>query len=393
MITSSIVLFGVIMLCLPINYRNYWKYASLILTIVAGFYFFYDPPSVGDLYRHYLLLDDIRSYGWNVSGAMQHMLDRYWNESPAFILLLLVESIFPYNGFLPFFVAALYYNTVLYGIHLVKSLGNAQEGTDKIAVISLLLCTDYRSFEGIRNSLACALFLLGAYLDLIKGKKIGFLFYIAAALIHSIGFIYIIIRVLMIFYNKKSRYFLLLGTFLLPFILTVTANGLETITSNIPVISKMTSRFQLYAVEGAGLGIFSEHWRILNTVTYVFLYLISWVYEITFDKNNQYTKFFRFFTLLMLFTFGFYEQRELFERERFLIMPLGIIFSSLLKQASFKRFPFTVNLIEGRYTFSVISPFFYYAFIFWAVLYFILLSLLSYPLDENMYDVWKFPIS
>lgn len=390
MITSLIVLFGVVMLCLPLGHRVFWKYASLILTIVAGFYFFYDPPSVGDLYRHYLLLDDIRSYGWDASGAMQHMFERYWNESPFFIILLLLVSIFPYNGFLPFLVTATYYNTVLHGIHLVKSLGYENIGTDRLSVIALLLCTDYRSFEGIRNSLACALFLLGTYLDLIKGKKIGFLFYIVAALIHSVGFIYILMRVLLFFYNKNTKYLLLMGTFLLPFILTTGANGLESITSNIPIISNIVSRFQLYTVEGAGLGVFSQNWRILNTVTYIFLYFLSWVYEFTFDKDNRYTRFFLFFTFLMLFTFGFYGQRELFERERFLIMPIGIIFSALLKQSSFRRFPFVAHVVEERYTLSILAPLLYYAFLVWAVLYFILLALLSYPLDESMYSVWKF---
>lgn len=390
MITSLIILFGVVMLCLPIGGVSYWKYASLVVTIVAGFYFFYDPPSVGDLYRHYLLLDDIRSYGLDVSGALQHMFERYWNENPFFILVLLLVSIFPYNGFLPFIVTALYYNIVLYGIYLIKSLGNNNIGVDRIAIIALLLCTDYRSFEGIRNSLACALFLYGAYLDLIKGKRIGIVFYFVAALIHSIGFIYIFIRILVKLYNQKTKYLLITGTFLLPFILTVSANGLETITNNIPLISGMTSRFQLYAVEGAGLGVFSENWRILNTVTYIFLYLIAWCYEYIFDKDKTYKNFFVFFTLLLLFTFGFYGQREMFERERFLIMPIGIIFSALLKQASFKRFPFIANVIEGKYVLSVLSPFLCYAFVIWAVAYFILLSSLSYPLDENMYSVWKF---
>ncbi len=390
MITSLIILFGVAMLCLPIGHRGYWKYASLVLTILAGFYFFYDPPTVGDLYRHYLLLDDIRNYGWDVSGAMQNMFERYWGESPFFILLLLIVSIIPYNGFLPFLVTALYYNIVLYGVRLVKSIKNPNMDIDRISMISLLLCTDYRAFEGIRNSLACALFLLGIYLDLIKGKKTGVLLYIAAALIHSVGFIYIFIRILMTFYNKRTKYILPLGTFLLPFIFTVAANGIETITNGIPIISSIASRFQMYAVEGAGLGVFSEHWRMLNIVTYIFLYSISCCYEFVFDKDKRFKKFFLFFTFLILFTFGFYGQRELFERERFLIMPIGILFATLLKQASFKKFPFVVKSIKNRYIASVISPLLYYAFIVWAVLYFILLALLSYPLDENMYSVWKF---
>jgi hypothetical protein len=92
----------------------------------------------------------------------------------------------------------------------------------------------------------------------------------------------------------------------------------------------------------------------------------------------------------MLFTFGFYGQRELFERERFLIMPIGIIFSALLKQSSFRRFPFVAHVVEGRYTLSILAPLLYCAFLVWAVLYFILLALLSYPVDESMYSLWKF---
>lgn len=50
---------GCLLLCIPLSKQLYWKYSSIILILVAAGYFFYTPPSQDDLYRHYLMLDEI----------------------------------------------------------------------------------------------------------------------------------------------------------------------------------------------------------------------------------------------------------------------------------------------------------------------------------------------
>lgn len=120
MTIAMIIAIGALLLSVPLSKKIYWKYSAIIFILISATYFFYTPPSQDDLYRHYLLLDEIRDYSINIfDGSIA-----YWNENPVYVMLLKIVSLFQQDAFLPFFVGIVYYLTSLYGIYLSSFKNN-----------------------------------------------------------------------------------------------------------------------------------------------------------------------------------------------------------------------------------------------------------------------------
>lgn len=229
---------GCLLLCIPLSKQLYWKYSSIILILVAAGYFFYTPPSQDDLYRHYLMLDEIHEYGINFFDTTNH----YWDENPVYVMFLAFVSIFQANPFLPFFTGIIYYLVSLYGIYL-SSLKDGIYQREILGSILLLISTNYISISGIRNILGAGIFLIGIYFDLIQKKKIGYFYYVIASLIHSSMFIYLFIRILLFFYRGKKKILVLVLMFVFPLLLTYFSNSLYGAVDNLPIIGSAIGRF------------------------------------------------------------------------------------------------------------------------------------------------------
>jgi hypothetical protein len=381
MITAIIILLGVILLCVPVNKRLYWKYSAFVFMLVAAGYFFFEPSSELDLYRHYSILNDVRNYGIDTfDTAISH----YWEENPLFIILLFIVSFVPINAFLPFLIGSIYYIATLYGVKLV-SKDQQVDIISKVGIISALLTINYISFSGIRQSLSCAIFLFALYLDFIKHKKISVVLYVFSALMHSVGFLYILIRVLCFVYQRYSKYLAILFTAVISYIFFGMSEAIVGLLSNIPLLANAVIRLQMYTIEGKGTNEISINWYLLTISTYIFLYLLAWYYERHFDHKKKYQGFFGYFTLMLIFTFTFINQRDIFNRQMMILLPIGILFSVLLGQSTFKKFPFIISTDTKSYNTSLIASFLYYIFIIWALLYYVLVSALSYPVFDKNY--------
>lgn len=373
MIIAMILTVGIVLLSIPLQKKLYWKYCALIFILISAGYFFYNPPSQDDLYRHYQLLDEVRKYELSFFDSSNH----YWAENPLYVIYIAFISIFQANAFLPFSVGVIYYLTCLYGIKLV-SFKNGQSGREMIATIAILMTVNYIAISGIRNMLGCALFLIGMYMDMILNKKCGFIFYALGALIHSAILLYVLIRLMLIVYKGKMKYVIIATAFVIPFILFNYSDTFLGIFSGVPLLAGAISRFQLYTIENAGMEV-SNNWRFFTAINYLFLYFMAFLYERYYDTNYIYKKVFAFFTILLIIAFGFWNQREMFGRHMLLILPLGIMYFVLLKNSSFLSFPRVALLGDTRLSFRSLTPFTCLAFVVWTLFNFVILSAFYYP--------------
>lgn len=371
--TLLIIMFaGIFLLSLPVNHKVYWKYTASILVLISAGYFLCTPETQDDLYRHYILLDQIRTYDLDVFDTSNH----YWNENPVFVMLLFVISFFPSNAFLPFLVGSVYYLSSLFLIRKA-SLDSGRDTREIIAVIILLMVADYIAISGIRNFLCDGIFLIGLYYDLVMKKKKGFLLYILATLIHTAGFLYILVRLIMCIYSGKKKVFILGCCLLIPFLLTTYAASLAIILSGVPIVGDAFSRFIAYTVDKQGM-IVSESWRYFYAVTYLFIFAFMSFYEKIFDQTKKYRSVFQFVTILLVITFGFWNERSLFNRQTYILLPLGIMYYVLLKNRVFKMFPtVAIKNISGQLS-SYFSILICYAFLAWAFVYFMVFVLFHY---------------
>lgn len=367
-------------LCIPLSNKIYWKYSACTFILLSAGYFFYNPPSQDDLYRHYLMLDDIRNYGLSFFDTSNH----YWDENPAYVIFLACISLFQLNAFLPFFVGVIYYLSSLYGVYLFSLHKVTCYSREILAGILLLMVTNYISISGIRNVLACSIFLIGIYFDMIRGKKTGFLLYFFAALIHSSIWIYIVLRILIIFYSGKKKFLILLVAFVLPLLSIEFSTTLASIFSGIPVLDGSISRFQVYAVDDKGMEI-SNNWRLVILFDYIAIFLVAYTYEKINPLSKKYADLFHFLILVIIIAMGFFNQRELFSRHTILLLPIGILYFVLLKNAVFIKFP-TLVKANPKSVFSMASPFICFYFIAWCIVKFLILTFFYYPMFNGNFS-------
>lgn len=380
MIITAIIMIGCLLLCIPLNKQLYWKYSSIILILVAAGYFFYTPPSQDDLYRHYLMLDEIHEYGINFFDTTNH----YWDENPVYVIFLAFVSIFQANPFLPFFTGIIYYLVSLYGIYL-SSLKDGIHQREILGSILLLISTNYISISGIRNILGAGIFLIGIYFDLIQKKKIGYFYYVIASLIHSSMFIYLFIRILLFFYRGKKKILVLILMFVSPLLLTYFFNSLYGAVDNLPIIGSVIGRFQMYTIENMGMET-STNWRLVTALNYAFIFAVALIYELSFDCEKKYNDIFHLIMLILVFAFGFFDQRELFSRHYFMLMPLGIMYFVLLKNQTFIRFPFIACIRDRRVLVQNIAPIMCLLYFIWSIVNFLILVGFSYPFANNNFQ-------
>ena len=372
MILPVILLTGIFLLSIPLSYKLYWKYAGSILILVSAGYFLYVPPVQDDLYRHYLLLDQIRIFDLGLFDTSNH----YWSENPIFVMILFLFSLFPVNATLPFFVGCVYYLASLY-LFRKAALENGIKTREIIASIILLMVTNYIIFSGIRNALCVAIFFIGLYMDLVMKSRKGIVLYIVATLIHTAGFLYILIRIILSQYEGKKKILILGCCFFLPFVLVTYSIPIAGALSGIPLLGDAFSRFMAYTIENRGMEV-SSNWRYFYAISYLFILFIVYYYEVLFDEEKKYKRICNFILILIVIIFGFWGERSLFNRQAYILFPLGIMYYILLKNRVFKVFPVTAIKSTGNLR-SCISILLCFLFCLWGIINFMVLMFVYYP--------------
>lgn len=326
----------ILIICLIIAFSPrelLWPIAFISVALLSVSFLFFHPTIADDLYKHYIVLDSIR----NADLSFYYLTEEFEKQSPVYFLYLRIISLFNNDAILPVISGIISYSLLLI---CIKNLFKDYDvmWPQKLCIILLILMTRLIDISSIRNILASSLFIFGLYYDLIYHKKYSIIFYILACLIHSLGFLYLTIRVLLILYNKFNKYIMGL-LFIAGFTLISMYNTkLSILFSSFPIISGTFDRLGTY-LSGVGL----ENDRIY-TYVYLGIYIITLLFanftEKKIDINNKLLQLYNYTVIFTLFTFGSILQRETFNRARFILIPLGILFLAFFLRTT---------VINGRY--------------------------------------------
>ena len=350
--------------------KAYWKWATLVFVMLSLLFFFYEPSKTDDLYRYYNVLEAVRSESMEASG----LLETYKMENPLFIPYLYVISLLKNNSFLPVITGIICFLLFLW---LIKRTFSDEYGEHWQIVICLwlyLFLTRLMDVTGIRNILSSAVISVALYLDLVENDKKSIFLYVIGALIHSMGLVYIVLRLILLIYNSVNRIIVPMLLVSASAILTYLSKYIVKILSSSLIGSSAYERLLLYMNNQSNMTI-NIKYRLLYSVIYIFVLIICYIYSSGFDECEHLRKLSDYTILLVFFTFSFFGQRELFNRERLLIVPLGIVFvGELLKYIS-GECAFTIIDIrpeEGILNRYIISAFFVYGFLVFSIVYFFL---------------------
>lgn len=359
-----------ILLMLPVARKDYWKWATIILIMLSSLFFFYNPSYTDDLYRYYNVLDAVR----NEQSVSSSLLETYKLENPVFIPYLWIISLFQNNSFLPVITGIICFLMFLWLLKRVFVENEGEHWQIVICLWLLLFLTRFMDITGIRNILSSTIISIALYLDLVENKKKSIVLYVLGALIHSMGFIYIILRLILLLYNRFNRIIIPIVLISASAIITYFSNDISLLLSRSVMGSSTYDRLLIYMNNQANMGI-NERYRFLYAVIYIFILVICLLYSAHFDDDNRFKKLSDYTVLLVFFTFSFFGQRELFNRERLLLVPLGVILvGEMLKRISGDSvLSIIVERSNGgllnKYSFSAAAV---YGFIIFSIIYFIL---------------------
>ncbi len=370
MTICAAIVIACLLFMVPLPRKYYWRWTACVLFLLSAVFFFYQPLITDDLYRYYIVLDSVRGGIY----SSYSLLETFHIENPLFIPYLWAISLLQVNAFLPVITGVICYAMLLW---LLKRTFPDTEGYNwqiTVCLCMLLFLTRFMDITGIRNILSSTIIAIALYLDLVERNKKAIAFYIIGSLIHGIGLIYVILRLVLLLYRKIYRFIIPVILLFSSLIITLLSDVVSLLLSRSAMGAGLYNRLLLYMNNQSSLHI-NERYRLLFSFVYVFVLVISLLYERYFDANSRYKTLSDFIILLVFFTFSFWEQRELFNRERLIIIPLGIVFVGELLKRTSRATPlsFVYYKKKGKkatlYTISAIAV---YGFLVFSIIYFIL---------------------
>ncbi len=269
--------------------------------------FHIEPPDGWDLYRHFEELDRIRL------GGLYYLFGEgsLYGKQIGSALLYYIVSLQPNNHLLPFLTIVIEYTIYAYIITDYVATNKKTIKTVFACIAIHFALTDITwTISSLRQPLACSLCALGMYVELVKKKKFGFLFYFLGASVHPgmLGFI----AVRFIFMIRGVRK-------VLPFILVIwgafariVGTLLETSTSY--WLRYIGSMLLVYISELAEIA--DLRFLVLKLVfAFIFLGLLLTKKEQNYftneEKDNKYKN---VFVLMILFAIGSIVSPQIFMR-------------------------------------------------------------------------------
>ncbi len=377
-ICSSILLVCFFAMFPVYSRKTYWKWIGVLVILLCSIFFFYTPNRAEDLYRYYQVMASVRPD----SNITTLLVDTYMQETPLFLIYAKILSIFP-NNVLPFVTGVISF--FLY-IKLLKKAFSENDAYSEgyrwqivMCLIVLLFLIRFLDVTSIRNILATAIFSVAIYDDLVEHKKRSIALYIITVLIHSAALMYLLIRIVLWLYGRYNKIVVLVLMLAASTLIINFSDRLAQIFLWSPAIQSLFSRLMHYMNNGSGM-VLNERYRLLYAVMYIFILAIALCYEKGFDVDKKYGKLTDFMVLLTAFTFSFINHRELFNRNRMVLIPIGLFFfAQLLKQISGSRMGSVIlynNSNKKNYYYMGSSL--VYLFFAFSVAYFVLVTRSDY---------------
>lgn len=247
-IISPILSMPVVLLGLFLE-KKHKRYYCFLLSVMIGIICYYIVPNQGmDITRYYEYLDQIRYLP--ITEALKGISNQ--TEVITNIFFYLISQL-NNNSLIVFFSSLIYYNILFYIIIdycKIKELTNKQ--INMIIIYAMITIWIIPNILGIRYAIAMIVFLLAIYLDIVKQKKniIYKLLYIVPIFIHSSTILFLIMRLILLISNKKTK-ILVIAIIVL---ISATPDFIFTLMQNMPgvnIVESVTKSVQNYLINGS----------------------------------------------------------------------------------------------------------------------------------------------
>lgn len=247
-IISPILSMPVVLLGLFLE-KKHKRYYCFLLSVMIGIICYYIVPNQGmDITRYYEYLDQIRYLP--ITEALKGISNQ--TEVITNIFFYLISQL-NNNSLIVFFSSLIYYNILFYIIIdycKIKELTNKQ--INMIIIYAMITIWIIPNILGIRYAIAMVVFLLAIYLDIVKQKKniIYKLLYIVPIFIHSSTVLFLIMRLILLISNRKTK-ILVIAIIVL---ISATPDFIFTLMQNMPgvnIVESVTKSVQNYLINGS----------------------------------------------------------------------------------------------------------------------------------------------
>lgn len=247
-IISPILSMPVVLLGLFLE-KKHKRYYCFLLSVMIGIICYYIVPNQGmDITRYYEYLDQIRYLP--ITEALKGISNQ--TEVITNIFFYLISQL-NNNSLIVFFSSLIYYNILFYIIIdycKIKELTNKQ--INMIIIYAMITIWIIPNILGIRYAIAMVVFLLAIYLDIVKQKKniIYKLLYIIPIFIHSSTVLFLIMRLILLISNRKTK-ILVIAIIVL---ISATPDFIFTLMQNMPgvnIVESVTKSVQNYLINGS----------------------------------------------------------------------------------------------------------------------------------------------
>ncbi|MGM8140299.1 EpsG family protein [Enterococcus italicus] len=177
-------------------------FISIVLTVIAGFYFHPTPET--DLQRYYDIIGFVKSRGWSTFELFEYTKGLY-----LFQLSLYILAIYNAETYLPIITVAICYLMFLLFLNSKMTKISKEKVTEKkkVLVFYLIILPFYQIICGIRFWISSTFFLMLLYTDIVekKHRKLCFVVYIILTQFHTSAYIFLAFRILLYLGNRLKR--------------------------------------------------------------------------------------------------------------------------------------------------------------------------------------------
>lgn len=379
-----------------VPYRKRFMYLYLSVIVLAFFAFFMWPDNDYDLYRHYLTLNKYKTLSLqqvlNIAeryvgtGTIEWNVNSYINAYPVYSLYAWIISKIGLYQLLPFLTIVIVYGLAVYRIRSVAIQTQNYGRSVVISYIFVLICYNYVFVtSNIRQPLSNAIFAFALYEELVNRKnKAGcFVIYFMACFIHSSAYMFLGLRILLIFYNKRTRYIILPTLLTANHILPIICS--ELLKVRIRSISMVAEKYLNYTVMRANAD--GKHVSYKLMIMYIMILLVLLVFTYGSARYKHYKKYCTIIMLSIFFVLSMTNQSDIFNRFEFFVIPLIIpIVQELLSEYSGQRiFSAKINGKKCRYYLLMIAVFSFIAVTNWGIA-----CIKSYSTSTQYYSICNF---
>lgn len=260
--------------------KNTFIYIVLLAILIAIVAYNFNPKQEQDLYRYNYLMEE----KYSQLNLWEYFEIMFQNNKFIFTLLMYITAKIGNYSILPFICTFIGYFIVIYTIFDYVKIKKIQQYKGILILIAFICIFYFINFiSGLAQFLATSISFLAFYLEYIKGKtkKYYKILYILPGFIHASMFSAIIIRILLNFKLKNTK-FIIIPLFILYGLARNFIYNIVILFDNIPLISVLVSKAEMYLLDSPNT--FYSIYPVTITLL-VFCYLL--IYLLTNKKVRE----------------------------------------------------------------------------------------------------------